>query len=77
MLLKLAISFLCGALLLYIMFCLFLGTKLGGGGDIRKLPSDIKHKWFWIMSIRIGDVICVLVIISIITAIPYFLIFIR
>lgn len=74
MLLKLAISFLCGVVLLYLLFCLVLNAPILTGGDASSLDSDIKHRWFWVMSLYIGKAIAVGFILFILTGMFYVLI---
>ncbi|HHX59142.1 MAG TPA: hypothetical protein GX707_00130 [Epulopiscium sp.] len=77
MLLKLIVSFLCGVLFLYLLFCILLPTDLIGIKRVNDLPENIEYKWFWVMSMCIGHTIAMLIIITILTIIPYALIFIR
>lgn len=57
MLFKIIISFLCVVLFFYLLLCLFLNTPIVGGGNVKELPKDVEHRWFWVMSIYVGKVI--------------------
>lgn len=75
MLTKMIISFLCGLLFLYILLCLFLNTPIAGGGGVKELSEDIKHRWFWVMSIYIGKIVAIGFLFLVLTIASYVLIF--
>lgn len=75
MIIKLIVSLLSGILFLYIMFCVALHTPAFGNCSVEDLPEDINHRWFWVISLYIGDIVCVVFLISIVTIVFYTLIF--
>jgi hypothetical protein len=77
MLIKIIVSFLCGVAFVYLFFCLFLNTPIMTGGDIKAFREDIKHRWFWVMSLYIGKALLWIFIVTVITIIPYAVIFIE
>lgn len=75
MLLKLIVSFLCGVLFVYFMFCMLITINLIGVKRIEDVPADIKHRWFCLVSIYLGHAIAIIIIITILTIVPYVIIF--
>ena len=74
MLVSLAISFLCGVAVIYLLFCLFLNAPIAGGGV---KPYLAKHGWFITISMYIGKAIFWAIIIAFVTAVPYILLYWR
>lgn len=75
MLFKIIISFLCVVLFFYLFFCLLLNAPIAGGGDAKDVREDIKHRWFWVMSIYIGKIVFVGFWLAFFTMCAYILIY--
>ena len=75
MLLKLVVSLLCVVAFLYLLFCMVLNAPILSDGNAKEVSRDIKHRWFWVMSIYIGKATVIGTILAILVAIMYFLIF--
>ncbi len=75
MLVKLAISLLIGIVFIYLLFCIILLSPILSDGDAKSLDKNIKHRWFWVMSIYIGKAIVGAILLALIVGIPYLLIY--
>jgi hypothetical protein len=71
MLIKLITSFLGGVAFIYLLFCLFLLSPIAGGGNPKELSKDVRHRWFWVMSMYIGHAIMWIFMLTIVIGIPY------